>query len=845
MLRSLLHLLALAPLFAPAAAGQAGGGVWEERRAELEALDPYAADVEELATALAELAAEGPTADAERGAWAGKAAYVLCARLRNQGDLVRALEVLDQGLLLCTEPGGARPFLWLASSSLESQLNDYVASVEALDRAEASLDGDQRASAFLASIWSLRAQALIQLGIPDQAAPWVARAVERAESLRGTPAFDPAALIDAYTKRANLRMATNSYERMRDEVEAVLADEALLADNSTARARFQVRLGMAWLWRVRGEDEAASRTREHFGAALDEAGVQAVDRFTAHLRLGQLELLAGQVAEAAGCLERARALATEMGAAAISSADEGLLSALEARVVRLSPEPQPGALAEARDRLRSAYDAQLANWRARPETRGGVGFLRFLVYQDIVAEVVEGELAAAPGEDGRRAALVQLARAQAVGDLAEALGAREPDWSAIAALVPPGGGLLVWLGAPGASHAFAVDAAGTAHGRLGDQRDLQAPREALERLLAQSPVGLSAQALERRRSELDDNATRLGELLLPPALAARVAGWSALTLVADDLVGPCAIELVPLRDARGEVAPLCLSRPVAFLPGLAVGAALAARAATPAVERPYLRDLCLVAGVHPSADAVARFPHLSELPIDATLLKRWREPFLDARVEALTGERATLAHLAAAPAARIEHFLTHGVRDEARARPAGLLLTPGADDAGLLFAPDVLTLAAPALVVLSVCSAGRGPERIGDAGASDLSGAFLSAGADAVLLAPTDLPFEPVARWAPRLHAELARGATPAEALWRARLELARDPACADPFHHLAALRVLGLGHRPLFRARPVAAAPDDDSAPEPAPRRFTFGVLIAAAFVLPGWLILRRRRAA
>src|SRR6187402_2756856 len=142
----------------------------------------------------------------------------------------------------------------------------------------------------------------------------------------------------------------------------------------------------------------------------------------------------------------------------------------------------PDRVAAARERLRAAYDELLANWRSRPESGGGVGFLRYPGYQDAVAEVLEGELAAAPGEVGRRAAIVQLARAQSVGDLPESLGAHEPTWDEIAALAPEGGGLLVWLAAPGASHVFAIDAAGTVHARVADARDVKAPREAIERL---------------------------------------------------------------------------------------------------------------------------------------------------------------------------------------------------------------------------------------------------------------------------------------------------------------------------------------------------------------------------
>lgn len=833
MPRTLPQLLALALLLG--AARPQDGAPWSERRDDLIALDVRTLDDEALAATLDELA-QAAAAHPDDGAaafLAGRAAVVLFERLRNRGEFARAREVLDMGLAAHPASGGMRPSLCIASSSLASQLADYPASLAALDEADAALDAEQRESALPASIWSLRAQAYIQMGVPDQAAPWVARAVELAQALRGTPRFDEGALIDALTKRANLRMATESYALMIEELAPVLEDRELLERRPTARARFVLRSAFAHLWFVRGDDEHASRARELFAEALAEPGIQAQDRMTAHLRVGQLELLAGRVDAAREALARARALATEMaaGGGSILSMDEALLCALESRA-------DPGAAT--RERLRAAYDDLLANWRTRPGSGSGVGFLRYPAHQDVVAEVLESELSAAAGEDGRRAALVQLARAQAVGDLPEALAAREPTWTEIAALAPTGGGVLVWLAAPGASHVFAVDAAGTAHERLADARDMQAPREALESLLAQSPAGLATPALERRRRELDEHAARLGELLLPAPIAARIAGWSALTLVVDDLAGPSAIAVLPLRDAHGITAPLYLSRPVAFLPGLAVGAALRARAPLPPTERPWQSDLCLVTDVHAAPEVLARSPHLVPLPIDAARIDAWSAPFPSARVERLTGANATLAALAAAPAARVQHFVTHGVRDVERARPAGLLLTPGPDDEGLLFHEHTAALAAPALAVLSVCSAGRGPERIGDAGASDLSGSFFAAGADAVLLAPSDLPFEPVARCVPLLHAELARGATPAEALWRARVELARDPAFADPFHGLASLRVLGLGHRALFAAPARDSMPTE--APEAPPRRFTFGVLIAAALAVPVWLLLRRR---
>ncbi|HVS18740.1 MAG TPA: hypothetical protein VMT18_09085, partial [Planctomycetota bacterium] len=476
----LLHLALLAPLLG-SAGPQGGNEVWRERRDEWMALDPLTADPDWLESALAEVASGGPSDDPDACVWAARAAQALYARLRQQGDPARGRAAIDLALPMCPDPGSAQPNLWIIASSHASLIADYPASVALAERAEESLSESQRASSLPVFIWALRGQALIQMGVPDQAAPWVERAVEHARSLRGSEDFE-SALIEAYLKRANLRMATDRYERMVTELEDVLADHELLADNSLARARFLLRLGIAHLWSVRGDDEAAAQARARFAEALAEPGIQAQDRLTVHMRLGQLELMVGEVEAARAPLERARALATQMGGGgAILSMDEALLCALEARVVRLDPAAAADARDAARRRLRDAFDAQLANWRTRPESRTGIGFLRYPAYQDVVAEVVEGELAVAPGEAGRRAALAQLARARSVGDLAEALGAREPDWDAIASLVPEGGGLLVWMGAPGASHAFAVDAAGTAHARLADLSAVQPPRDALER----------------------------------------------------------------------------------------------------------------------------------------------------------------------------------------------------------------------------------------------------------------------------------------------------------------------------------------------------------------------------
>ena len=91
--------------------------------------------------------------------------------------------------------------------------------------------------------------------------------------------------------------------------------------------------------------------------------------------------------------------------------------------------------------------------------------------------------------------------------------------------------------------------------------------------------------------------------------------------------------------------------------------------------------------------------------------------------------------------------------------------------------------------------AGRGPLRQGDDGRGTLAGAFLLAGAQAVLLSNADLELRASLKLGQVIHRNLAEGDTVAQALWRARRQL--DPRGEVVQYYL--MEVVGSGHEVVF----------------------------------------------
>ena len=118
-------------------------------------------------------------------------------------------------------------------------------------------------------------------------------------------------------------------------------------------------------------------------------------------------------------------------------------------------------------------------------------------------------------------------------------------------------------------------------------------------------------------------------------------------------------------------------------------------------------------------------------------------------------------------------------------------------DAGIVGAAELVGIPLPPLVIVTACGAGRGPQRWGEDLGSGLAGPLLAAGAQAVVIASGPLEYKAALALSETFHGALVDGASPAEALRRARIALARDPDRSHPAH--VRLRVVGRGHAPLF----------------------------------------------
>jgi hypothetical protein len=209
-------------------------------------------------------------------------------------------------------------------------------------------------------------------------------------------------------------------------------------------------------------------------------------------------------------------------------------------------------------------------------------------------------------------------------------------------------------------------------------------------------------------------------------------------------------------------------------------------------------------------------------------------------VRVFIGDAASLVTLSEHrdPGADVVEVMAHGFYEPLSEPPAGVALAecPGSD--GLVHATDLLDIASGRLTVLAVCGAGRTPLRSGDDGVSNLSGAFLRAGAQCIVLSPVDLDQSATEELLLEFYGKLAQGRSPAEAMLSARRKLSKSERFADPFYH-SMLQVVGLGFRPLVQ--PALAE-------ERATSRWHLPLLAAAAVLLIGvitWrLVVRSHRA-
>jgi CHAT domain-containing protein/tetratricopeptide (TPR) repeat protein len=146
---------------------------------------------------------------------------------------------------------------------------------------------------------------------------------------------------------------------------------------------------------------------------------------------------------------------------------------------------------------------------------------------------------------------------------------------------------------------------------------------------------------------------------------------------------------------------------------------------------------------------------------------------------ALVGADATVARfLSLVNRYDLVHFSSHAIRDAASPFDASLVLAPGADgSSGDLTAGKIreLRLTRPGLVVLSACGTASGPRRNLE-GVSHLAGAFLAAGAPAVLANLWDVGDRSAQAFFALFYQELDAARDPLRALRATQLKMIRSP---------------------------------------------------------------------
>lgn len=173
-----------------------------------------------------------------------------------------------------------------------------------------------------------------------------------------------------------------------------------------------------------------------------------------------------------------------------------------------------------------------------------------------------------------------------------------------------------------------------------------------------------------------------------------------------------------------------------------------------------------------------------------------------AAAEVLRGAHATEANLRdRAGRHAIVHIATHGRVDAAFPLYSYLQLTPTADDDGRLEARELLGLdLSTPLLVLSACDTARGAVLRGE-GVLGLAWAATQARAGAVVVSQWRVDAASTSALMLRLHRELRRGRSPAEALARAMRVVARDARYRHPFYW-AGFTAIGAAHHPLSGVR-------------------------------------------
>ncbi|MDF1799411.1 MAG: CHAT domain-containing protein [Planctomycetota bacterium] len=647
-----------------------------------------------------------------------------------------------------------------------------------------------QADAFLATqpeepfdplLWAARRRSLgtwvqleMQLGRIDRALRYSAK--ERALAERSAE-LDPSVAVDSARFRyLDLLVSTGSYQAVLDKAAPVLA-----AGGLSAKAEHDLRYlqAMAWTGLELRDPSREPRARAEFEQLLADTSPKQLRRGSLLLGLSRLDRAAGDLD---GLAERVAALEDLLagwGGSAAQAPPARLVAASRATAAALARLRGEDAASLERhlEGLEASFVELLSGWSVAPELTGGIGYLHDTRRRTLLGELIE--LAVALDQPER--ALDQLLVIQARGALSQSLGAEAPDLASLQAALVGDGGLLIYLPTLSDTHLFLVDREGIATFRLPGDRDLR-------RLVRKADLDV----LAGRSSGpgLDD----LGRALLPVGAVARMESWTHAYLTGAELLEQPHFALLPFGDST-----LGRELGLAAAPSLPLAAHLAQGRAPVGPVGPRAFELFL--GPPTAAAAPEAYRQLGSLDLGQATWDALTDGLPAAAASRHLGAEASRAALLAADLgqARVLHLFCHGIHDTTQDQPAGLVLAGTDEDDGLLRWSAIAGLQVPELIILAACGGARSPGRQGEDGVQHLGGAFLMAGARAVLLSRADLEAASTLELTADFQRYLVEGDSPMEALRRAR----NDYAEAHGSEVLvSSLFLLGAAHEPLFVAR-------------------------------------------
>lgn len=302
---------------------------------------------------------------------------------------------------------------------------------------------------------------------------------------------------------------------------------------------------------------------------------------------------------------------------------------------------------------------------------------------------------------------------------------------------------------------FAIIDGKLEHRRFGNARGYQSAARRIRRALTRGGDPIVSDL--RHLAELLDDVRLDGALYLSAPDALAMIPWDILPLGGD---GSNAL--------LGDVVDLSI------LPNAALGLRSGKQRSRQLVWAAVARSRGDSTSKHVPFNDFGRLPALPAAEAEVGRLRRT----LGRRGELLTGVDAkpesVLQVLRAGPA--VAHFATHTVIDERPGGGAALLLHDGILDAGTLAGADLDVQ----LAVLAACSTRSNPDGSGRLLGS-LTGAWLMAGAEAVVATLWDVDDKTTAAFMEQFYFELGRGKAPREALAATKRRLRSSPAWRNP----------------------------------------------------------------